>query len=337
MKNKILCATVLCMLLMLACTACASNEPTPTINGSTDETSIETTDEVSTEDAQVPHLAIGETASTDIVELTLNTVQYTNTVSLDHDNWLKPCYGGGLSAGDNKVYIWFEFTVKNLSKQDLSGYDVCTATIDYNDGYIYDGATYTSMAGWSTSQTISNNVGLTNMSPLETENYYGFISCVSEVRTNQDAPLSIVFSLPGDMGVEKFAFDIERSATDADNGVDSEMIDTILACLDSAVDDFDFVRKYAGNVNNKGSRKFADSFVDGLRHSLDDIDLSAIADTLPEAYESLLAIQEHIDSVCDYLVDMGKTNSDANVQKMKDISAESIVLIEKLVSDLVGY
>lgn len=302
------------------------------INPSTENS----TDESQSAEETVEHLNIGETAKTDIVELTVNNVQYVDTLGLDSDNWLKPTHNlGGLGPGEGNVFVWFDFSAKNISKEDLSGYDVCNATVDYNNGYIYDSATYTDgMYGWSTVQGLSRNVGLTPMAPLATQNYYGCIPCVAEVRSNQEAPVSIIFSLPSTTGSVNFAFDLYR----AENGVDPEIVSSIISGLNQASDSFGFVQQYAGNVTPSGSRAFADSFIDGLRSSLDAVDIAVVENELPEAYEMLISIQERIDTVCDLLVDMGKTNSDKNVQKMKDLSGEAINMIDELFDGaLAGY
>lgn len=154
-------------------------------------------------------LNVGQTATTDTVQLTLDKVQFVEKLGLDYTNWLKPVSsGGGLVSGDGEEYVWFSFTAKNISKNELSGYSVCTAKLDFNNGFIYDDTTFASedLPKYSTSKGISSNIGLVPMKPLETKGYYGFVECVSEVKSNLDLPRLLVFTLPDSNGNKEFAF-----------------------------------------------------------------------------------------------------------------------------------
>ncbi len=93
--------------------------------------------------------------------------------------------------------------------------------------------------------------------------------------------------------------------------------------------DFDFCSKYAGNVNGKGSRKFADSFTDRMSAylSVSDEDLNA---TFPEITEEMSNLRECKDGVVDFVLDMGRTNSDEYVQWIKWFSAIGIKECEDL-------
>ena len=105
-----------------------------------------------------------------------------------------------------------------------------------------------------------------------------------------------------------------------------------------AKEKFEFVSKYAGNVNGAGSRKFADEFITELRNALANVDIDYINSNLPQTAAVLQTIQNNITTVADMLVDMGNTNSDANVPQMKQLSKDTIALIDQLFdSELSAY
>ena len=278
-------------------------------------------------------LELGETFESDIANITLNEIQFADKVSLDHgSSWLSPVHGsGGLSAGDGNVFIWFSFTVKNMSKEDLNGNDVCNVVVDYKDGYQYDDAIYgdTSMSGWSTDPSISNNVGLPIIKPLGEEEYFGFIKCAIDVKADRESPLLLVFTLNGAEGETQFAYSFS-----APDGTDtSEQALSISTAFNNAIDELTFVNKYAGNVNNNGSRKFADSAIESLRTSLSGIDIEYLNAIFPLSSAALPEIQGNIDSICEMLIDMGNTNSDKNVDEIKSLSTDTIQIIENLLSE----
>ncbi len=276
---------------------------------------------------EIETFEIGETAKTDQVEFTMDEVEFTDNLGLDSTTWLKPDNNGSFVAGDGKTFIWFSFTVKNLSKTDMSGYDVCNVTAEFGDGYIYDGAVYSDCPKWSTDKAISSlNVGLQSMRPLEERKYCGFIKVVNVVREHRDTPLLLKAKLPsseGDVDVTYTNSVPEGVVTDAEA---KEISDT----LNGAVKELAFAKKYAGNVNGKGSRKFADSAIDRLRNSTEGIDMNYASMNLPETAAALPSINEKITTVVDLLIDMGNTNSDENVAAIRETATEAISQIEAL-------
>ena len=287
-------------------------------------------EDVPPEEATVHYLEVGETAKTDTVQFTMDKIQFTDKVGLDSDCWLKPTnkLGGIISAGDGKVYVWFSFTAKNLSKEEISGYDVCNIVVDYNDGYIYDGGVFSSGYNSSTSSYISKNVGLYTLDPLEEDEYYGYILCIDEVRSNREAPLLLTVTLPSSNGDVKFSYNYTASAA-ADTSEDAK------ACSDAfhvALDQLSFISQYAGNVNNDGSRKFADSFIESTQNSLSGLKTEYIESNCPETAEALPTIRENIDSICDMLIEMGNTNSTENIETIKSMAKDTMDDINTLLS-----
>jgi len=271
-------------------------------------------------------LKIGETAKTDLVEFTMKECKFTDKVGLESSCWLMPHKAaGGLSAGDGKVYVWYSFEVKNIGKEKVSGYDVCNVEVDYNDGYRYKDSVFSWGYNWSTASWLSKNVGLASIEPLGTQEYYGFTKCVDAVKTGRDAQLLLIATLPSTEGEMEVAFAYTAEGTDT-----SESALAISDAFNTAIEELSFVAQYAGNTNNQGSRKFADTKIESVKNSLNGIDVAYINENLPETAGQLPKIQENIVKVCDLLVEMGRTNSDKDVNTIKQTARDTMALLEKL-------
>ena len=106
----------------------------------------------------------------------------------------------------------------------------------------------------------------------------------------------------------------------------------LLSCLRTAQDKLSFVSKYAGNVNNAGQRKFADSFLEELKHCLDSIELTLLEEEIPGITEEVAKIKAGCLAVHDMLVDMGNTNSGKNVAKIKEEALNTNKLVTELMN-----
>ena len=104
----------------------------------------------------------------------------------------------------------------------------------------------------------------------------------------------------------------------------------VIAAFNEAEDLLDFVQKYAGNVNGNGSMKFADSFLEDIKTCFDEIDMDAFAAGFPDAAGPLGEIIANCDTVHSLLVEMGNSNSDRNVGRMKELCASTIALMANL-------
>ena len=270
---------------------------------------------------------VGDTVNTDKVEFTLDTFRFTDKVGLASDNWLKPSGSGGtLAAGEDNIFLWVSFRVKNLSKEKINGQDAFSMKADYNDGYIYDDTVFTFGYDWSTSSSVSQKVGLTEIKPLGEEEYYGYIKCSSEVRENRDAPLHIVVMLPSEAGSAEFAYDCVIS----EDSVASEEALEVSKTLNHLYGNLDFVSRYAGNDNGNGSLKFADSFIEELNADIRKLEAAELGDDFSETAKSLPVIIENSKEVVNLLIEMGETNSDSNVSTIKNTASETMGLIEGL-------
>lgn len=98
-------------------------------------------------------------------------------------------------------------------------------------------------------------------------------------------------------------------------------IDVIEECFDDAIFRMGFLVKSAGNVNAKGSRKVADEFTDAIKTAFDDINMEFVEECLPLTAEKLPEIEEDMLELYALLIDMGQTNSSANVLSIKTKAA----------------
>lgn len=266
--------------------------------------------------------------ATDVVEFSLTDLQFTHAVSLDHSTWLYPATSGGtFGAGDGKDYLWMSFTVKNISKEKISGYDVANISVDYDDGYVFDETVYSNIEGYCTRPSISSE-GLAKIDMLSTSDFVAFVKVPEEVREHKEkVVLNVV--LPTSTGDETFTY----ALTVDENAVQGEDAKALVDCLGVASHDLTFTQKYAGNDNGKGSLKFADSMVEELQNSLSDVDLDALEAAAPGLKTKVESLQGNIDTVCSLLIDMGNTNSNANVPTIKSTCETALGQIQDLMDN----
>lgn len=104
----------------------------------------------------------------------------------------------------------------------------------------------------------------------------------------------------------------------------------VVAAFNEAEDLLDFVQKYAGNVNGNGSMKFADSFLEDIETCFDNIDIDAFVAGFPDAAGSLGEIIANCNTIHSLLIEMGNSNSDRNVGRMKELCSTTIALMSNL-------
>ena len=104
--------------------------------------------------------------------------------------------------------------------------------------------------------------------------------------------------------------------------------------LGTAKFDLNFTKKYAGNVNGNGSRKFADSFVSELRNCLDEVNVNVIAGTFPDVAKEITSVKQNCGEVCDLLEEMGRTNSSSYVSSIKSKASSTLSQVEDLLDEI---
>ena len=125
----------------------------------------------------------------------------------------------------------------------------------------------------------------------------------------------------------------EAAALQAKLDAATPAMDAFMTAANNLIWSFEFVSKYAGNVNGNGSRKFADSFLETLETAYNGIDLAPVKEVFPELYEQANVIINNTETVIGLLNEMGRTNSTSNVTTMKTLSIETVQLINALATD----
>lgn len=163
----------------------------------------------------VEQLSVGETAKTDVVEITLTKSLFGKKLALENgDTYHTPTSANkGLAAGDGNTYFIFDFDVKNIGKKAISGTDICGMdsrnkgslwTLDYNDGYIFDDGDYADL-----NLVVGGNYNYNPIiDPLGSSHFRGIIKCAEEVETNGSAPLILHVVLPTSSGSQEFDFKV---------------------------------------------------------------------------------------------------------------------------------
>jgi flagellar basal body L-ring protein FlgH len=91
-----------------------------------------------------------------------------------------------------EIYIVIDMNVKNISKKDLGYNEIMDVTVDYNNGYTYNGfLVYEGPTG------LESYTNLYSISPLESEHFYCLVDCPDEVKKSK-APLRITISIGGE-------------------------------------------------------------------------------------------------------------------------------------------
>lgn len=135
------------------------------------------------------YFALGETASTDAVELTLNEVSFGKEQYVN---------GRNIVSENGKTFMFINFTMKNIGKATLDYFPTANdkytyvpsaiVSVDYNGGYTYF---VDNFIDYSTSSPALNE-----LEPLgEAATYTVIISVPDEVAENTQAPLLVNFNL----------------------------------------------------------------------------------------------------------------------------------------------
>lgn len=135
----------------------------------------------------IPEIKLGQTISTEDYDFTLNKVELKYRVEPDY----KPSYYHYYDAPENEIYVYVNASIKNKKKMSVDCDTVYTATVDYNDGYTYDG--FQIANDYDGDFTYSN---ITEIAPLQTLGVHSLISCPEEVESS-DAPLFVTIKIRG--------------------------------------------------------------------------------------------------------------------------------------------
>lgn len=252
--------------------------------------------------AEVSVLNIGETASTDMAEFTLNACRFTDRVGMDSNNWFECVHDGNLTCEDERIFVWLSFTGRNLSKSEMSGYELCDIAVEYGDGYTYDDSIFSDGYNNSTASWLTPRAGLLYVEPLETNNYLGIIKCMEIVRADRKSPIYIVVTLPSSHGDVKVKYEFA-----AEEGADvSETAYMIAKYFDQALGELAFAKEYGGINTSR---------------------IKLLEERLPLTSKALPTIKENLNTLRNWT---GKKNSNAN--KIKKLSEKTIDMIDELIN-----
>lgn len=148
----------------------------------------------------MPALNVGDTYSTDAVELTLLDVSYQPEYS---------SFGGSIIPEEGYTFVVIDFSMKNIGKNGLvripaanggeSPYPADLISIDYNDGYTFMVDKVTGENGQTYGDdcfAMPFDVTLSDLKPLDKGRNFEAAICVpNEVVENTDAPLLVKFNL----------------------------------------------------------------------------------------------------------------------------------------------
>lgn len=154
-------------------------------------------------------LNLGEIFETDFAKFSVTGVTFvdrlnTETASaiLTRDRGLT---SGGLTPGNDQIFVCVSFDFENLAKQEIRIDDVVAeVAVDYNDGYIYDsrsGVRYCfDSFGWY--NDYAGNGYVLSLTPLEKDSYRMFIACPVLLSEETGAPLTVKVTLTGENETE---------------------------------------------------------------------------------------------------------------------------------------
>jgi hypothetical protein len=131
-------------------------------------------------------VSIGDTITTDSLELTIRNAGFSRKVEPPNPSSYYTYY----DAENGKVYFAIRVEVKNLGKNDLDCDEVFSATADYNDGYTYTGFTTVEEDNGG-NFTYAN---ITSIAPLETRGLQYLIDCPEEVESST-APFFVILRI----------------------------------------------------------------------------------------------------------------------------------------------
>lgn len=135
----------------------------------------------------IPEIKLGQTISTEDYDFTLNKVELSYRVEPDY----KPSYYHYYDAPENEIYVYVNASIKNKKKMSVDCDTIYTATVDYNDGYTYEG--FHIADDYDGDFTYAN---ITDIDPLQTLGVHSLISCPEEVETS-DTPLFVTIKIRG--------------------------------------------------------------------------------------------------------------------------------------------
>ena len=154
-----------------------------------------TVDKESLLSQEIKFLGIGETATTDLVKLTLTGIEFATSVSLDGEDYLLPEPDGELDALPGDLLACLSFRVQNLMDEALPHEDFCNMVLEYDHNYRYWEGRYGCADGSECDIPAKTRVDCR-----------AAIECLELVGEDNSTSLSISLTLPSSEGEVHFTY-----------------------------------------------------------------------------------------------------------------------------------
>ena len=205
---------ILALVMCLPLCAYGDGKATSTTEAPTTETQAPTTESTEATTEPIVILTVGETASTKVLEFTLDSFTFTDKLDASGDeNYLTPIEENAhitLVPEKGETFVSFSFSIKNIGKEELSTLAFSTMKLVYSDGYTFEIDPNNHVVRTDDSYYTRN--GMTGFfSPkvlAEALTYRGYFAVPLEVTENDDAPLLFAIELQMDEG--PFAFGMRK-------------------------------------------------------------------------------------------------------------------------------
>lgn len=143
---------------------------------------------------------MGDTISSDLVNITLKGISYEPYITHDSTTYF--------ALESDMIFAMLELEVENVSRSRIDAVDVLNVSIDFRDGFLFNTTDYESILLHPLSNHIrfysygrSSRGDVIGLSPLTKQTYTLAIPCAKVVSEDTESSLSVKFVLPKD-GVE---------------------------------------------------------------------------------------------------------------------------------------
>lgn len=207
MKTKI---TLLLALILVIGAISGCGEKAKSTSNSDQTTKTETTEEQSEEKSE-DIFNMGETVSTGVVDISLDSVEFFDCLfNVKNEDYLtqipkddpraETCYRSDnpYYAKDNETVVKVTYTIKNTGKEKVHSID--RFEVDYNDGYTFELPSASDTWDADFNQYVNSG----DIEPLsDSVTYLNALVVPVEVKDNTSAPLLVKFDVPYEDGSYK--------------------------------------------------------------------------------------------------------------------------------------
>lgn len=173
---------------------------------------------VTKENIPMEQLSVNDTASTDLLELTLKDFYFQDELPVEFNPYRTE---GSIKADNGMTFFCADIHVKNISKEEMQfksfgeGSEYCDYVLNYNDGYEF--TTMGESQCYCCASNEDEGYQFTNKSstgyspkaaPLTEIDITVAIPCAAMVAQDTNAPLNLIATLPTSSGTAKFNYNL---------------------------------------------------------------------------------------------------------------------------------